>query len=48
MRFVGGPWLRRTGPSRSRIAGIATAEMMLHFEIGTLRTMPEPDHRLIR
>lgn len=29
------------------MVGIAVAEMMLHFEIDTLRTMPEPDHYVI-
>jgi len=32
----------------SLMTGIAAAEMMLHAEVGILRTMPEPDHNVIQ
>jgi exoribonuclease R len=32
----------------SLMTGMAAAEMMLHAEVGILRTMPEPDHDAIR
>jgi VacB/RNase II family 3'-5' exoribonuclease len=31
----------------SLLTGMAAAEMMLHAEVGILRTMPEPDHHVI-
>ena len=31
----------------SLMTGMAAAEMMLHAEVGILRTMPEPDHNVI-
>jgi len=31
----------------SLLTGMAAAEMMLHAEVGILRTMPEPDHNVI-
>jgi VacB/RNase II family 3'-5' exoribonuclease len=32
----------------SLLTGMAAAEMMLHAEVGILRTMPEPDHNAIQ
>jgi exoribonuclease R len=32
----------------SLMIGMAAAEMMLHAEVGILRTMPEPDHHVIQ
>ena len=32
----------------SLLAGMAAAEMMLHAEVGILRTMPDPDHNAIQ
>jgi len=35
------------GAQISLLTGMAAAEMMLHAEVGILRTMPEPDHNAI-
>ena len=32
----------------SLMTGMAAAEMMLHAEVGILRTMPEPDHKAVQ